>query len=204
MWTGVGVILDVWHDVAACGIHSNVSGGRQPVVVGADQLALVAAGDGAGLLGRAVINDDDLVIGVGKVRQPCQRLSDGAGAVVAADDHRDLRPFRLTDRERNFSKAIRGGLECELWAAIARDEAKIPILDTVPAAVPLVGPGKDKGAGAAAFERSRNLPAQTFGLRAFAIAPAVEAKLGHHQRALARKILEPGKVGSECFPGLEV
>src|SRR5687768_3498767 len=87
---------------------------------------------------------------------------------------------------------------------IPRRQSEIPIFNLQPAAVPLVGPGKYKGARAPRLENRADLPVQYLCLVLQPIAPAVQADLRHNERPVTRQILKPRQIRLEFFLVLEV
>jgi hypothetical protein len=80
---------------------------------------------------------------------------------------------------------------------MAVDEAEGPVLDEMAAGEPLVGPGKDEGAGRAHGESAANLPGKNARLLRLAFAHGVDAELRQHQRAVDREIVEAREIAAE-------
>ncbi len=92
---GIGVVVDVGGDLAGRLAHALVAGSRQALVLLAREPDVVARGDGRGVVGRAIVDDDDLVVGVVLDRQPVEAVADELRAVVAAADHGDAGPLEI-------------------------------------------------------------------------------------------------------------
>ena len=65
------------------------------------------------------------------------------------------------------------GSQGRLGPPLAVDDAEVPVLDVVPAPVPLVSPGKDEGPRAPRSESAAHLPVQSAGLPGFGMAATV-------------------------------
>ena len=163
----------------------------------------VLLGDLVGAVGRAVVDDDHLVVGVVERAQPVEAAAQRVRAVVGADDDRDPGPVGV-GAEGRLGEGLADRRERRLRRAVAVDEAEVPVVDVEAAAVPLVGPGEDEHARAAGGEGGAHLPVERARLGAFGVAQRVEADLGDEQRAVARDVLEPGQVRLELRARLEV
>ena len=130
----------------------------RPLVLGADQPEAVLAGDLVGRVGRAVVDDDHLVVRVLELAQAVEAAAQRALAVVGADDHRDPRPVGVRCGTGVSENAFPTVASAGFGVAVAVDEAERPVLDVEAAAVPLVGPGEHEHPGAAA-RRTRCAPA---------------------------------------------
>src|SRR5437763_441062 len=93
-------------------------------------------------------------------------ISTCGGPPGAAATHRATRDRPLPRRKGGLRPPITGRA------------AEVPVVDVVAAAVPLVGPGEDEGAGAARREGQPHLPLQRRRLARLAVASAVESYLG--------------------------
>ena len=98
----VGVEED--EQLAVALADAGVAGGREAEVLLADAAdAGEALGDSARVVGRAVVDDDDLDLGVGLREDALDRLVEVAGLAEAGDDDRDQR--RPTRRRGSRSSA---------------------------------------------------------------------------------------------------
>ena len=160
-------------------------------------------GDGRRAVGRAVVDDDHLERGVVEAAQAVQAVADGARAVVAADDDRDLGP-RPVLRERHLGERVTDRRQRGLRPPIPAGEPEVPVLDVVAAAVPLVRPREHEDARAPRRERGPDLPVEHPCLRDLPVAAAVEPDLGENQGPIAREVVEPGEVGVQLLPRFQV
>ena len=196
---GVGVIVDVRDDLAPGCPEAGVPRAGEAAVLGLDQPAVVSARDGGGGIRRAVIHNDDLVVGVGQPLQGLEAIADGARAVVRADDHGDPRPGEIR-REGYFAESVSYGGERGLRRAVSAREAEGPVLDVVRVPVPLVGPREDESTGASCGECRPDLPIERSCLLGLAIAKAVEPELAHEERAVLGEVLQAVEVRIEPRP----
>src|SRR5262249_34219807 len=130
-------------------------------------------------------------------------LTDGACAVVAADDDRDARPGKVSGEGR-VGKRLADRAQRRLPSPLAGGQSKVPVLDLVAAPVPLVCPGEDEGSDTPSRERAPDLPGQCACLFMQAMPTAVESDLGQQQRSLAGKVLKACQVRVEQLRRLEV
>src|SRR5207249_8073657 len=119
---GDAIAVGIGDDVASRGVGADIAGDREPLVGLADDPAIgKALGNLERPVGRAVIDDDDLVIGV------VEHLVRGAAGfhsplgVVGADDDRDARIARQRRRQRTLV-ARRDRVPCGLWLTFAVDK----------------------------------------------------------------------------------
>src|SRR5207237_3421138 len=145
---GVRVIVDVRDDLAAGCTETGVPRTRETTVLGLDKPAVVSARDGGGRVRRAVIHNDDLVVGVGQPVQRLEAIADRPGTVVRADDHGDPGPPDVW-REGCLPESASGGCERGLRRAVGARQAEGPVVDVAGASVPLVGPRENESASAA-------------------------------------------------------
>jgi hypothetical protein len=78
-----------------------------------------------GVVGRAIVDDDHLVVGVGLREHAGQRALDGRRAVVYCDDYRDARIASVGHRLRLFHRQC-----AESFAARASEKMFLSICDT--------------------------------------------------------------------------
>src|SRR5581483_4447136 len=131
----------------------------EPLALRPDHAGAELARDVARPVGRAVVDDDALEVGVVELGHALEALAQRRGAVVRADDDRHGRPAELAG-DRNVGEGVADGRERRLRRPLAVDEPEVPVVDVAAAAVPLVGPGEDEGARAAGGERRAHLPAE--------------------------------------------
>src|SRR5215472_8590595 len=156
-----------------------------------------------GIILRAVIHDNDFETRVLQLARGIQRATDGAGAVARANDDRDEGP-RVIHAKWHVFVYMSDDFQGEFRLAVARGEPKFPILDLVAAAKPLVGPREHKHSGASTGEDGPRLPFEHSCLSCLSVADAVETDLGHEQRPLTGKVLQPRNVSLQLLPCLEI
>src|SRR5687768_15321030 len=183
------VIIDVRDDLSRGLLPARVARRAQAAVPGAEQTHAVLARDPGRRVCRAIVHDDDFEIRIIDALQCLEGVSYRARTVVAAYDDRDSRP-RHVPGKGNLCISGLDFAEGRLRLPIASREPKVPILDVVAAAVPLVGPGKNDRTRASRGESRAQLPCETLGLGRLSIAAAVEAYLCQQERALTRDVLE--------------
>jgi hypothetical protein len=106
--------------------------------------------------------------------------------------------------ERRVRECTLHGGERRLGLSPAVDQAEVPVVDVDPAAVPLVGPGEDEGAGAAGRVGRAELTLEHPRLRALSVPPAVKPELGDQKRSISRDVVEAPEIGLQELVGLEV
>ena len=62
---------------------------------------------------------------------------------------------------------------------------------------PLVGPGKDAGAGDPGGEGGMDLPGQDIALPVLALADRIDAELGQHQRPVDGEVVQAGDIAAK-------
>src|SRR5688572_11868990 len=92
MWVRVRVIVDVGDDLTSRGLEARVARAAKPTVGSPDEAKPVVLGSGDHAAGRAIVDDDHLVIRIVEPAQAFEAVAERAAAVVAADDHRHPRP----------------------------------------------------------------------------------------------------------------
>ena len=87
-------------------------------------------GEVAGAIGRSVVDDDDLEVGVVERVERGQAFADRVGGVVSANDHRDPRPGGPgVGAEGRVRKRLSDRVERRFRLTFAIDQSEIPILD---------------------------------------------------------------------------
>ena len=200
---GIGVVIEVGDDLAGRRLEAGVPGRREPPVLRLDEPQVVFAGDGRGVVGRAVVDDDHLEVRVVQLRETVEAVANRPAAVVAADDDRDERPAPGR-RKRGLGVGRPHGAQGRLRLAALVRQAELPVVHVLARPVPLVGPGKNERARTARGERRAHLPVEHVRLCLLAVAEAVEAELAQHERAIARQVVQAGKVGLEAIARLEI
>ena len=158
----------------------------------------VPAGDGRGVVGRPVVDENDLERGVVERLERLEAVRQGVGGVVRADEHRHHRPLRpVGGRERRRGERPCDRAQGRLRPALRVDESERPVVDRLATSPPLVRPREGDRPARAAREcraelhrRQRCLP-----LRAFP--DGVRTRLGQQQGPAPRHVVELGDVGAE-------
>ncbi len=154
---------------------------------------------------RAVVHQDDFVVGIRQLLERAEVVLERVGCVVRADDHRHTRPRGLgLDGERRALERVGDRLERRLRPPFAVDESERPILDRVPSAPPLVGPGKRDRAARAFLERRADVHRRDLGLTGFAFANRVGAGFSKQQRLVARDVLQAREIRAQLWLAVQV
>jgi hypothetical protein len=196
------VVVDVRDDLAASRLPARVTRGAQALVFGGDHPKAVLARDVAAPVGRAVVDDDYLHLGVVDLEKTLARLPNRSGPVERADDHRDARPVARRG-EGNLVECSGQGNQRRLRPAGAVSDAEGPVLDLVTTAVPLVRPREHERAGASGLEDRSDLPLEGCRLPLLAVPAAVQAHLREQERPIAGLVLQAGEVCVEPVAALQ-
>ncbi len=159
--------------------------------------ARVLRGDLLRVVGRSVVHEDDLVVRIIDLHERGEAVVERAGAVVGADDDRDLRVARqLHARGHRFLAAplALDRLERFLRLAIARHEAEGPVRDLHAAGEPFVGPRIDHRARQPAAHHAVDMPREHVRLLLLGMANRVHAEFAEHERLVVREILQAQQV----------
>ena len=158
---------------------------------------------------RAVVDEDDFVVGVVEMLERIEAIAQRARAVVGADhdgDHRERhgRDEALVERTlRIFEERLESAV-ARLGFALRRDDAEGPVGDVDAVGEPLVGPREDEGAGEPAFEDGGDVLGQQRGLLLLRMADGVHAKFAEDERLVAREILQAAEVADEVLLAMEI
>jgi hypothetical protein len=155
-----------------------------------------------GAVRRSVVDDDHLEVRVVELQQPLEAVAESPLAVARAHHNRYARPPHAR-REGNPREGAADGVQRRLWTAIAPCDAKLPILDVGPRAVPLVRPRKNESARAPGRKARPDLPVENAGLAILPMSKAVDAELGQDERTVARDVLEPPQIRLQAGLRLE-
>ncbi len=201
---GDAVAVGIGDDLAGRGFGADIARDAEAFVRLRDDLAVAEAlGDGEAAIGRAVIDDDHLVIGIIELRERFEAGRHRALGVVGADHDRDARRARQRGRDRSLI-ARAHGRKRRLRIAVTIDEAESPILDQMTAGEPFIGPGEDAGTGDAHLESGAELPGQDAHLLVIAFAHRIDAELGQHQRPVDGEVVQPRHVFAEGMLVMEI
>ena len=206
----VGIHADVGvgvgHDLAGGFGQADVAGRAQAAVGNVDDPdARVAPRAGARIVARPVVDDDDLDLRVGERAERREAVVDGVAGVVGADHHRHLRPRRArVGRERGLGKRLAHRRQRRFRLPRRVHQAEGPVAHGVPAAPPLVGPGKRDRAARAFGKRRADVARGDARLALEAFAHAVGAGLGEQQRALAGDVLQPREIRAQLGLAVQV
>ena len=197
------------------GIGDNLAGGvRQPDIACGAEAAVrhfdqvrrrMLPRDVSRPIAGAVVDDDDLEIGIVQPLERRETVFERVRRVVGADHDRDARP-RLPGvlRKRRVGVDRLDGGRRRLQPAVAIDQAKRPVVDVMSASPPLVGPGKGDGAAGALFERRAQVHRGQPRLALFAFADAVDARFRQQQRLLSGNVLQPRQIGAQVLLAVQV
>ena len=196
----------VGHDLAGGFSQADVARGAQAAVRDVDDAhAAVGVPDLARAVLRAVVDQNDFVVGVRELLERREAFVDRVGGVVRADDDGDARPVALPlGRERRVPEGRRHRLGGGFGTPIAIDQPECPVVHRVAAAPPLVGPREGHGAARAFFERGANLHRRDLGLARFAFTDAVGARLGQQQRLVSGDVLQSREVRAQFGLAMQV
>ncbi len=199
---GVGV----GHDLAGGVGDADVASRGETAVGNADQPhGRVASRDRGGVIARAVVDDDHLEVGIGQRLQRAQAAVDGVAGVVGADHHRDARPRLLRGGgEGRLGEDAGNARQRRLRSAFAIDQSERPVIHLVPAAPPLVGPGKGHRTGGAFGEGRLQLRRGQPGLAVEPFANAVGAGFGQQQRLGAGQVLQTPEIRAQIALAVQV
>src|SRR6185503_2445158 len=103
---------------------------------------------------------------------------DRSSPVVRTDDNRHTRKLGA-DHYGNLGKLPSHPRQGRLWITLNVGESEPPIVDLRPTGVPIVGPGKDEGPGAAGGKGGADLGFDRSRLRPNTVAQTVQADLSH-------------------------
>ena len=165
----------------------------------------VTPGDFAGRVGRAVVDDDDLVVGVIQLRDRAQTLVEGLGGVAGTDQNGDLRPPAAQPGREAGVRELEGRVgQGRLGAALFVGQPEPPVVDRVAPAPPVVGPRERDRTAGTPLERDADLRRGEQRLALFALAQAVGAPFGQQQRTVAGHDLQVREVVTKVLAAVQV
>ena len=134
-------------DLTSGGFDSGVAGSGKPEIFLTDAADCGEASDDfLGVVGRAIVHEDDLVIGI---VQFCERAKAGlerASAVETGNDHGN--PGRTRQRKIGSARVQFPDLvEGFFWPAFARGQAESPVFDLAAPTKPIIGETVDDSTG---------------------------------------------------------
>ena len=154
--------------------------------------------DFASAIARAVVDQNDFVVGIGKPLERGETVFEYLRGVVGAHHHRHAWPRRSDFTcERRVFESGSDGERRRLQMAVAIDQTEPPILDRMAAPPPLVGPCKRDGAASAFLERGADVHCRDVGLAGFTLANRVGARLGQKQRLVAGDVLQSREIRAQ-------
>ena len=198
-----GVVVDVGDDLSVARRKTDIARSGEPFVQLVNQMNRVVPRNRRGLVRRAVVDDDHLIVRIIERVQGTQAFVQRSRTVVGADDHGNSRPVH-GGPERGLVEGLAHRVHGGLGVALDVGDAKGPVVDLAAGAKPLVCPGKDDRACRPRLERRSDLPVERVGLRQLPIPPAVETQLGQQQRAVAGDVLQPRQIGLQLVPRFQV
>ncbi len=184
---------------------ADVAGAAQAVILGADDAQAIFSRDVRGAIVGPVVDDDNFVVRILERAESIKAIADRLRAVVRTDYDGHPRPRGLRRKRhlgvgKDFADRGQGGLR----PSSAVCEPKAPVLDVLSAAMPFVGPGEHKRAGAAACKRTPHLPLQHVGLALLAEPLTVDTDLSEQQWAVPRDVVESRQIGLQTIAFLEI
>ena len=195
---GVGVVIDIRHDVPGRRLPARVAGVGKPAIIGANHPAVILIDDGCSAVRRAVIDDHHFVVRILQFLEARQTIADRSRAVVGANHHRDARPGHVP-WEWHFSECFAHRRQRRLRLPIFICDTELPILHLRATPEPFIGPGVNEETRAPARKRRSKLPVQRFRLGCFTIPITVQSHLRHDQGPVARDIVQAGQVSIQAF-----
>jgi hypothetical protein len=166
---GIRVVVDIRDDLTRGRVQAGVTSAAEPLVRGSDQTHTRLGRNQRGVVRRAVIDENDLVVRVLQPSEACQAGAQRSRAVERADDYADPGPF-LFDREGDVTIGATHGFERGLGTPLPGRETELPVVHVLSATKPLVGPGEDERSRAPGAKRRPDLPVEHFRLGVLAIA----------------------------------
>ena len=110
----------------------------------------------------------------------------------------------LVERSLGFFEERLQPVIAGLGFALPADEAKSPVHDINAVGEPLVGPGKDEGAGEAALKDGGDVLGEKLGLFLLGMADGIHPKFAKDQRLVAREVLQAAEIIDEVFFAMEI
>ena len=159
--------------------------------------------DRGGGIGRSVIDEDHLVVGIIEMLERLEAGLEGGGAVVAGDHHRDLRSRGQRKIGRD-AELLAHRFEGRFGGAIGPGQPEGPIVDEPSAMPPFVGVGIDDHAGATAAKGALDLPMEHLRLTRRAFAQGVDADLSEDERSGVGEHLQAGQIVLEGLAIVQV
>ncbi len=103
MGIGVGIIIDISHDLACGGLQARIAGIAQTAILRADHPETEFTCNGRSPIRGPVVHDNDFIVGILQFKQALAALTNGAGSVAAANDHGNAGPVQV-GRKGDFAK----------------------------------------------------------------------------------------------------
>src|SRR5205807_8555491 len=155
-----------------------------------------ALGDFERSVARAVIDDDDLVVGVVEHCERSQALIHRPLGIVGADHYRD--PRVALQRRRQYAGVLPHYLvERRFRPAFPVDQTEGPVLDQMTAGEPFVGPGENESASDTRLEGGVYLPGQDSSLPLLSLTERIYTEFGQHERLVEGDIVQPRDVSAK-------
>ncbi len=181
---GPRVGVDIGDDLAGSRGSTNVTRGTQTRIRGPDEPHAELRRNRSGVVGRPVVDDDDLEVRVLEALDPLQRLTQRSATVVSADHHRHPWPVPFNwERHVRESGGDRGQRRFRL--AVRARQTEGPIVDVLSGTEPLIRPREHERARAAGRECLADLPVECVRLHVLAVAKRIETELTHQNGPVA-------------------
>ena len=193
------VRVGVGHDLAGRVGEPDVASRAEAGVGRVDDAdARVSMSDRARAIPRAVVDQNDLVVGIGEPFERREAVLDRGFGVVRADDNRHARPRSPGfGWEGRVGECRRHGSGGRLGPALAGDEPERPVVHAVAATPPFVGPAKRDRSAAAFFECDANVGRGDGRLSRVTFADTVRTGFGDEQRLVSSDVLQPRQVRAQ-------
>ncbi len=205
---GHAVAVCVNDDLAGGGVGADIAGETEAFVFLADIFdPRVAGRDLLRVVGRAVVDEDDFVVGVVDLFERGEAAVEGFRAVVGADDDGGLRVGGKLHARGHGTVAreeVFYGFERGFFCAVAAHEAERPVENFLASAEPFIGPRVDDCAGETAADDAFDVPAEHFGLLLLGVANGVHAEFAEDERLVVGEILQAGEVAVEVVLAVQV
>ena len=172
MRIGNRVIVEICDDFTGGCAQSGVAGRTEAAIFGPDNAYVIFTSNLACPIGRPVVNNNDLKIGVTKLSETLQALSDRAASIKSANHNGDARRTQARG-ERYFAKSLADHFQRGLGRTFAVGDSEIPVFNISAAVIPFIRPGIDTHSSTTHRERGPYLPIECSSLCCLAVPAAV-------------------------------
>ena len=137
------VVVDICDDFTIGRIHAGIPGRSEAAMSGPNKPDGIFPRDRGSFIAGPIVHDDDFTAGIFEPLEAFETVPDRTGPVVSTNNHGYRRPFHVC-RKGNSGECRTDRGQRRFRNPIATGKAEIPILDVIPATMPLVRPGKDE------------------------------------------------------------